>query len=436
MAATDEFDLNGILSQLYRVGPTEDERRRAATQAMARMGLGILAANQPSATPRNPWGVLAQGGLGGMDAYQSEIQRQMQERKQGAGLALSGLQIKKQLQQQDALKGLASASQPTPLGPQALAAGAEVGDIGPTQTNLKRMDALEANPLASQYTPIPLDKLAAAAAGGVDISPFLKLNEAARPDVLTVDAGDELRLIDKKTLKILERVKKKAAPSSIPFELSDLTPPGARQFKIDKSKAGAPTVTVDTGAKPFWGELGKSQAEELTKSKKGAEESVEIINTVREGRKLLNAGMVTGFGAEFLVGFGQALKQAGVDFGGDATANSQAFSANMAQNVGKIIKQFGAGTGLSDADREYAEKMAGGKITLDEMAIRKILEINEKAARNIIALHNKKAKGVQGDPRSGFLPFSLTVDLPSDDGGSSAPEPRVRRYNPQTGRIE
>ena len=67
----------------------------------------------------------------------------------------------------------------------------------------------------------------------------------------------------------------------------------------------------------------------------------------------------------------------------------------MAQNVGKLIKQFGAGTGLSDADREYATKMAGGLITVDEKAIRKILDINDKAAQNVIRLHNKRAMGVK-----------------------------------------
>ena len=44
----------------------------------------------------------------------------------------------------------------------------------------------------------------------------------------------------------------------------------------------------------------------------------------------------------------------------------------MAGNVGRLIKQFGAGTGLSDADRQYAEKMAGGKITLDVKALKDV----------------------------------------------------------------
>jgi formyltetrahydrofolate synthetase len=67
----------------------------------------------------------------------------------------------------------------------------------------------------------------------------------------------------------------------------------------------------------------------------------------------------------------------------------------MGQNTAKLIKQFGAGTGLSDADREYATKIAGGSIKLDEKAIRKVLEINDRAARNVIAGHNKKVENIK-----------------------------------------
>lgn len=39
--------------------------------------------------------------------------------------------------------------------------------------------------------------------------------------------------------------------------------------------------------------------------------------------------------------------------------------------------------------------MAGGDITLDEKSIRKILDMNETAARNIIKTHNKSVKGIK-----------------------------------------
>jgi hypothetical protein len=123
----------------------------------------------------------------------------------------------------------------------------------------------------------------------------------------------------------------------------------------------------------------------------------------------MKSGMITGAGADFLVNFNQGLKTAGIDSGyADAAANSQAFTANMAGNVGKLIKQFGAGTGLSDADREFAKDMAGGRISLDAKAINKILDINERAARNVITRHNKDVKGIKTN-------IPLEVEMPPED---------------------
>ncbi len=159
----------------------------------------------------------------------------------------------------------------------------------------------------------------------------------------------------------------------------------------------------------FEKELGKGQAKELVEGRKLADDAVQMLQTNKIGRQILDKGMVTGFGANAIVSIGQALRQAGINFGGDATANAQAYVAVMAQNVGKLIKQFGAGTGLSDADREYATKMAGGLITVDEAAIRKVLDINDRAARNVIALHNKRAGKVKTN-------IPLTVEIPEEGG--------------------
>jgi len=191
-----------------------------------------------------------------------------------------------------------------------------------------------------------------------------------------------------------------------PFLPSGAPNQPVQDFQMNKSRAGATRLNVDMKQEgAFAGELGKGQAKSLMDSKSAATDAKEIINTVNEGRRLLNSGMVTGFGAETLVGIGQALSQAGITFAEDATANSQAYAANMAQNVGKIIKLFGAGTGLSNADREYAEKMAGGKINLDKKAIEKILDINERMARNVITQHNKNASGIKTN-------IPLTVEAP------------------------
>ena len=208
--------------------------------------------------------------------------------------------------------------------------------------------------------------------------------------------------------------------------LTDAEKMALRRQRATKEATHAPgtTVQLPPQEKAFEAELGKGQAERLIKSQAAAQDAASIIDTVRTGRDIMKSGMITGAGANFLVNLNQALKTAGIDAGyADAAANSQAFAANMAGNVGKLIKQFGAGTGLSNADREYAEAMAGGKISLDPKAITRILDINEKASRNVIARHNKDVKGVKTN-------IPLEVEMPPETPAAPmiAPPPAAIEY--------
>lgn len=168
--------------------------------------------------------------------------------------------------------------------------------------------------------------------------------------------------------------------------------------KLQKIKGTNLNVGLKLGPQEeaFEAEVGKGQAKLILENKVKAEDARDMLDTARIGRNILKSGAITGAGADFFVGLNQALKTAGMDFGyADASANSQAYSANMAQNVGKLIKLFGAGTGLSNADRDYAEKMAGGKIALDRSALEKILDIQERAAQNVIKRYNKSIKNIK-----------------------------------------
>jgi hypothetical protein len=174
--------------------------------------------------------------------------------------------------------------------------------------------------------------------------------------------------------------------------------------------AASTTVNVNNvQEKEFEKQIAKDQADILKNSKAGAEDAAQILATNMVGKTLLDKGMLTGVGANFFTTLNQGLSQAGIDFGyADAAQNSQAYGALMAANTAKIIKQFGAGTGLSDADREYALKAAAGDIKMDEKAIRKILTINNRAAQNAINKHNKMVKTVE-DKTKTILPYSVEV---------------------------
>jgi hypothetical protein len=187
----------------------------------------------------------------------------------------------------------------------------------------------------------------------------------------------------------------------------NMTPEQKATFeKLQKIKSPGTTISLPAQEKAFETELGKEQAGSIIKNRTAAQDAASIIDTVKTGRDIMKSGMITGAGADFLVNLNQGLKTVGIDAGyADAAANSQAFAANMANNVGKLIKQFGAGTGLSDADREFAKDMAGGRISLDAKAINRILDINERAARNVITRHNKDVKGIKTN-------IPLEVEMP------------------------
>jgi hypothetical protein len=160
--------------------------------------------------------------------------------------------------------------------------------------------------------------------------------------------------------------------------------------------------------------LGKEQAKTFTGRHEGAIEASRALQGVQNAKRLLDEGVVTGAGADFLVSFGKGLERLGFNLG-DELDNSQAFLAAQASQVANIIKQFGAGTGLSDADREFATKAAAGDIAMSEDAIREIIRINESAYRNVVKDFNKSVDEIEQSRGSTGVPFELRVDLPPRD---------------------
>ena len=234
------------------------------------------------------------------------------------------------------------------------------------------------------------------------------------------------------------------APTTIGTYADVPLPPDVLAQQVSRARAGAAQTTVKLPQQEaaFETELGKKQAAKILEDQVVAQDARAIIDTVQQGRQLLKSGVITGFGAEALTQIGSALNQIGISFAEDSVANTQAFAANMAANVGRVIKQFGAGTGLSNADREYAEKMAGGKVTLTKDAIERILDINERAARNSIVSYNKRVKGVKTN-----IPLEVeeppreigAKDIPTGNRAATptapaaAPATPVYARNPTTG---
>ena len=70
--------------------------------------------------------------------------------------------------------------------------------------------------------------------------------------------------------------------------------------------------------------------------------------------------------------------------------NSEAFDSQSGIMVGQIIKLFGSGTGLSDADREFARQIAGALRTGSKRGLRRILTNAVDRSTDEITQYNKR----------------------------------------------
>jgi hypothetical protein len=181
----------------------------------------------------------------------------------------------------------------------------------------------------------------------------------------------------------------------------------------------------------FLGRLGSSEATRLTELRIKAVDSVSSKKIIQEGRDLIAQGIYTGSAANIKKSLDKWLQEANIFVGGRKAANTEAYASMMGLQVGKIIKQFGAGTGLSDADREYAENIVGGRVTLTEDAITRLLDINERLADFTIEEFNSQVSRAKTNLET--KDYLQPVEIPQF--GTTIPT-AVKRFNPATGRIE
>lgn len=135
--------------------------------------------------------------------------------------------------------------------------------------------------------------------------------------------------------------------------------------------------------------LTKSILPKLDKSQEAATAARDEIQSIHRSREQLDApgGIFSGASADVRLKIGKVAELLGVP-NADKIANTEAFGSAIGSRVLSLVKGLGAGTGISNADRDFAAAMAGGNIKLDEKSIRRILDIGEKAARTRIDQHN------------------------------------------------
>jgi hypothetical protein len=261
----------------------------------------------------------------------------------------------------------------------------------------------------------------------------------ARPDILSdmfksqaeqPELWQDPKMVNASMAYILQNGGDYKAPGQ-PKTLSEMIAEAARpeaekltgQSKVDYltgvERAGKKGTSVTTnvnmpGNKAFT-KFGEEQAKVAAVEEKDARSAVKSLGNINQAFKLLDspAGVITGTGAEFMTKAGNFLSsRLGIKLADDAIANTESYKAFMGKEVGQVITDFGSGTGLSDADREYAEAIAGGKIALTEKSLRLLLDINRRMELRKIEAWNEKADHIMKNANKGEVLYDPHIKIP------------------------
>lgn len=160
-----------------------------------------------------------------------------------------------------------------------------------------------------------------------------------------------------------------------------------RTGKIDKlySPPAAPSVSVTLPAdNAFLKSLGENAAKQLDSLQTSADSASKLLASTQRIKPLVDdPGFISGPAGEARLAIAKVLGLPGAEA-------TQTYFAAVGEQVAERIKAFGAGTGLSDADREFAKQIAAGSIELTPGAIKRIIDINEKSAQALIGLYNER----------------------------------------------
>lgn len=170
-------------------------------------------------------------------------------------------------------------------------------------------------------------------------------------------------------------------------------------FLKQKAEAGAARTNVNTSVNNGGGS-DKQIFDTMDESAKAARAAATGLSGIREARNALNApgGAITGFGANQNL----ALQKAGAALGvtdPSAIQNTETFRAAIAPQVAAMLKATVGTANISNSDREFAEKAAGGNITLDEGSIKRLLTVMERAGTKTVQQHNERLNAVYPDKK-------------------------------------
>jgi len=188
-------------------------------------------------------------------------------------------------------------------------------------------------------------------------------------------------------------------------------------------EAAPPQVQrVETIASGMADELAKVGAKAFAEAHENARLAADALGSVNRTLPTID-NMFTGAGAELKLNIARYARTFGVDVVDPSTiADTEAYVAESGRRVAQYITNLGAGTGLSDADREYAEKVVAGNITVDKEALKRLLGVIKASSQRTIKNYRSLRTSVEkelGEANKGSL--ALYGNIFVDEGPTQEP---------------
>ncbi len=163
----------------------------------------------------------------------------------------------------------------------------------------------------------------------------------------------------------------------------------------------------------------------IKEQREGAMAAAQSLPAIQQANAAIRSGAILGAGADQRLDLAKTLSLFGYKDQGDAAANTEVFRSAVAPVVLATVKSLGAGSGISNADRDFAEKAAGGNINLEPETIKRLLDLGERAANAKVAAYNDTLNGVypDSDPKNAQVRQLFQVRMPDMGAPAAAPAP-------------
>jgi hypothetical protein len=228
----------------------------------------------------------------------------------------------------------------------------------------------------------------------------------------------------------------------------------AKPFRVNES---GKVYNKDTEKWVMPSELGLTQAAQLTRTITDADRissklrdkatdnflaanekalgAQKVLEINANSRSLMEEGIITGAGADFLLGMASIGVQLGLVPQGieDDLIATQTFMAERGKQVLALLGSgdVGAGTGISDKDVQFMKEVAGQQITLNKETLARIMSIEEQVARDTIAKSNSRLEVMKkyvGEDQDSALLDTFFVPLPPPSSQKYEPSDLTNKY--------